>query len=420
MTSYSKRSAAVFTALSVAALGAVVIGLTGAACAQQFTKPGISTPSESHLHLAQAKQEPPPKLIVDVAVQSKAGEKLKFPARLEPAGADTAQFVMLHQVPAWLKVVGGEAIGNGVWLVPARALAKTELQFEATATGRQEIVVSLLAANGTDVQSESKLMVTVAAAAANAPRTWQSLVGAGAGANEPAPTSDAKTASSPGTAGSPTAGAGALSAFPANTRTDAEMVQYARHLVRECTTCHSLFGTDVGVPVMVGLSRERFIDTMNLYKTGRRDHGPMKAVAESLDESETLALALYLGRIRPAVATAAPSATGATGPVASSTVVLAKRSSVEKPERIEGWLKRGQDFLKAGEVGQARLMFERAAEHGNAMGAYLLGTTFDPNVLVWRPGMGLEAEPARAREWYMIAKQLGPVPQVDQRLADLR
>jgi cytochrome c553 len=415
-----RHSAALLT-FAVAATG-----LTGLSNANGFTGMRASVPAAPHVQLAQAKQAPTPRLIVDVAVQGRPGDKVKIPARLEPAGADTSQFVMLYQVPAWLKVVGGEAVGNGVWLVPARALGTIELSFEAGATGRQEIVVSLLGANGSDVQSESKLLVNVAvsAAPAGAAKTWQSLVGQPGNTPTATPPTATKTAQ-----------VAPKSAVPPSVGNEAELVQYARHLVRECTTCHSLFGTDSGIPVMVGLPRDRFIDTMGLYRTGRRDHGPMKAVAEALDDRDTLALALYLGRIRPAPPTpsaALPASTTLPASITSGTssgtsslpaatpITLAKRGQIDKPERLDRWVKRGQELLKAGEVAQARLMFERAAEYGNPLGAYLLGTSYDPNVLPWRPGMGLEAEPGRARDWYVFAKSLGSIPEADQRLADLR
>lgn len=391
----------------------LIIVLAGAGLA------ALSWPSDLHSVSAQAQSGAPPapagarapRLIVDIAIQAKPGEKPKLPVRVEPMPSGTAQFLMLHQVPPWLKVGGAESVGAGVWLLQLADLPKADLQFGEGASGRHEIAVALLAPNGREVQSESKLLVTVGAASASTepPRTWQSLVGKNSGA-VPAPPRAASQSASP-------------AASKKTQANENDMIQQARYLVRDCTTCHSLFGTDNGIPVMVGLSRERFLDTMRLYKTGKRDHGPMHAVANSLDDEEMMALAVYLGRIRPAAPeaprAAADAASGATA-IAPAIRLKAQGVAPGDGDRVDRWIKRGKQFLSAGEIAQARLMFERAAELGSTSGAYHLGTTFDPNVLPWRPGMGLEAEPLRARQWYQAALQLGPMPEAQERLSELK
>jgi Sel1 repeat len=70
-------------------------------------------------------------------------------------------------------------------------------------------------------------------------------------------------------------------------------------------------------------------------------------------------------------------------------------------------LKRGQDFLKNGDLVAARLLLQRAAAAGSAAGAFELGQTFDPAVIEQLGAMGVRPDVAKAREWYQKAAQLG-------------
>ncbi len=214
----------------------------------------------------------------------------------------------------------------------------------------------------------------------------------------------------------------------ATAKSETELLGYAKHLVRECTTCHSLYGQDIGIPLMVGLAKDRFLDTMELYRIGKRDNVAMASVAQSLSEEETLALAIYLGRIKPPPQ--APSATrSAIGSEAATSTASAGLGFTAPAERLTGdskdqarvdrWLKRGQQMLDQGEVSQARLLLTRAAELGDPRAALMLATSYDPNVLPWRPGMGPEAEPARAKELYQLAIRLGAGAEAERRLQEL-
>jgi Sel1 repeat-containing protein len=77
------------------------------------------------------------------------------------------------------------------------------------------------------------------------------------------------------------------------------------------------------------------------------------------------------------------------------------------PAEIATLLKRGQEYLKNGDLVSARLLLKRAAAAGSADGAFALAQTFDP-VVVTRIGViGVSPNAEKAREWYQKAAQLG-------------
>ena len=77
------------------------------------------------------------------------------------------------------------------------------------------------------------------------------------------------------------------------------------------------------------------------------------------------------------------------------------------PAEIATLLKRGQEYLKNGDLVSARLLLKRAAAAGSADGAFALAQTFDP-VVVTRIGViGVSPNAEKAREWYEKAAQLG-------------
>jgi hypothetical protein len=77
------------------------------------------------------------------------------------------------------------------------------------------------------------------------------------------------------------------------------------------------------------------------------------------------------------------------------------------PEEIATLIKRGEDFLKYGDVASARLSLRRAASAGNAQAALALGVTFDPAFLRERGILGFAPDVAQARAWYEKAAELG-------------
>jgi cytochrome c553 len=89
----------------------------------------------------------------------------------------------------------------------------------------------------------------------------------------------------------------ALLGAPEPVGASANLKALGRQLAQECTPCHRLDGADAGIPSIVGLEPDYLIETMSLYKNGQRNNPAMVSVAQSLDERQIRALALYLGAL---------------------------------------------------------------------------------------------------------------------------
>jgi hypothetical protein len=90
----------------------------------------------------------------------------------------------------------------------------------------------------------------------------------------------------------------------------------------------------------------------------------------------------------------------------------------EARERALRLVKKGDEQLAEGGVAQARLLYERAAEAGLALGAMAMAATYDAVELERLGVRGLKPDHEAARRWYERARQLGAV-EADQRLRRL-
>ena len=220
-------------------------------------------------------------------------------------------------------------------------------------------------------------------------------------------------------------GGAAAQSSDAGQMTRKQLIAYAKHLVRECTTCHSLYGQDAGIPVMVGLSVSRFKDTIDLYRSGKRDNQVMVNVSRSLDKQQIHALAVYLSGIAKPAASSRAVGTAVAKPGAAPAIQANEQwqptwrhMTARKMKRANGWVSRGEAQLKIGRVNEARLWLERAAEYGIVKAALLLGSSFDPAYLRSGARIGMKPDPEKARDWYIYARQLGS-PEAVRRLAAL-
>lgn len=89
------------------------------------------------------------------------------------------------------------------------------------------------------------------------------------------------------------------------------------------------------------------------------------------------------------------------------------------PETAEALMKRGDDFLRTGDIVAARLSYERAAAAGASAAATGVAKTYDPLFLAQAGVRGLRGDPARAALWYGRAAAAGD-RQAQQRLRALR
>jgi len=69
--------------------------------------------------------------------------------------------------------------------------------------------------------------------------------------------------------------------------------EYGEFLAQECSACHQLSGSDVGIPAITGWPTEDFVVAMHAYREGLRPHQVMQMVAQRLGDEEIAALAAY-------------------------------------------------------------------------------------------------------------------------------
>jgi hypothetical protein len=70
-------------------------------------------------------------------------------------------------------------------------------------------------------------------------------------------------------------------------------------------------------------------------------------------------------------------------------------------------MKRARSLIAVGDIAPARLLLERAADAQEASAALLLAQTYDPAVLGTQDMRSITPDPAKARDWYQKAAQLG-------------
>jgi TPR repeat protein len=78
--------------------------------------------------------------------------------------------------------------------------------------------------------------------------------------------------------------------------------------------------------------------------------------------------------------------------------------------------KQGEQFVANGDFVTARLMFQRAAQTGDANAAMALAATYDPLVLARLGAVGVGGDVEKARSWYQKAESLG-APEATHRLS---
>jgi hypothetical protein len=100
-------------------------------------------------------------------------------------------------------------------------------------------------------------------------------------------------------------------------------------------------------------------------------------------------------------------ATLSPGPGDSQTPQASKTVRRLDPEDIKRLIKQGEQFAATGDLVTARLVFQRAAEAGDATAALAMGASYDPIVLAKLGFWGIRADVAKARSWYEKAKEFG-------------
>jgi type II secretory pathway predicted ATPase ExeA len=76
------------------------------------------------------------------------------------------------------------------------------------------------------------------------------------------------------------------------------------------------------------------------------------------------------------------------------------------PELVTLLVQRGNAMIASGDLAAARLLYQRAAEAGNAAAAISLAQTYDPAYLARYGATGIQPDAALAKEWYRRAEAL--------------
>jgi TPR repeat protein len=116
---------------------------------------------------------------------------------------------------------------------------------------------------------------------------------------------------------------------------------------------------------------------------------------------------------RPSPPAATPMQPQAASPVQPQAAIPQAAAPSSPPARmldqseISLLTKQGEQFIAAGDLVTARMVFQRAAEAGDAYAAMALGATYDPGVLAKLGVVGMSADVEKARNWYQKAESLG-------------
>jgi len=107
------------------------------------------------------------------------------------------------------------------------------------------------------------------------------------------------------------------------------------------------------------------------------------------------------------------SGASAPAPTVSSESAPAPIVSAKPPQRhleaseITLLMRRGTELMASGDIVAARMMFQPAAEAGEASAAFALAETYDPLVLEKLATTGIKSDIALAHQWYEKARELG-------------
>lgn len=78
----------------------------------------------------------------------------------------------------------------------------------------------------------------------------------------------------------------------------ASTVQYGEYLSFECVACHQPAEADGAIPVIAALPGPYFVNALKSYRSGLRHHLVMNDVAQSLNDEQIKALAMYYEALR--------------------------------------------------------------------------------------------------------------------------
>ena len=153
---------------------------------------------------------------------------------------------------------------------------------------------------------------------------------------------------------------------------------------------------------------------------------PQRAAAVALPPTQQPPQQVQLSQ-PPAVASASQSPGPPAWPARQESTGVAPAPSNPTPPRpasppphemsaddIAMLMQQAEQFIGAGDVVTARVLFRRAAEAGDAKAALSMGATFDPALLAKIGVRGIAPDIVQARSWYEKAREFGSSEAVDR------
>jgi hypothetical protein len=170
----------------------------------------------------------------------------------------------------------------------------------------------------------------------------------------------------------------------------------------------SAVSTAIPAPQLASVAAPSSADNAADREQGSQPERPLPVSLETKADEVAEAQSLSQAPIAPQTAGAAlPAATAsstATGPDIAPTGKPLRTLSVEEVALL---VEQGKNYIAAGDVVTARMIFRRAAQAGDATAALALAATYDPMVLAKLGVMGMGADVEKARAWYQIAESYG-------------
>jgi hypothetical protein len=112
-------------------------------------------------HLAGAQTSERPNLSIPAIIAAEPAGQVLFPIRVERGPRDS--LVRVRGLPPKAALSGGYAIAPGAWAVPLNALPGLKITLPSAVTGKSDMVVTLVAADGTVlVETRSTLLIGAA------------------------------------------------------------------------------------------------------------------------------------------------------------------------------------------------------------------------------------------------------------------
>ena len=101
---------------------------------------------------ANAQTTSPPIINIAATISAEAATQVPFPIRIAPTGAvPRGSFVRVRGMPPTAALSEGHSIAPGSWAIPLQALGDLKITLPATAEGRTDVLVSLVAVDGSEV-----------------------------------------------------------------------------------------------------------------------------------------------------------------------------------------------------------------------------------------------------------------------------